>query len=191
MGKGRLEAFSDGVIAIIITIMVLELKPPHEPTWAALYAMWPKIVSYLLSFAFVGVYWTNHHHLVHTLKHAGGGVIWLNLHQLLWMSLIPLVTAWLGETYPASIPTVVYGVVMLFCGVAYYFLQVAIERQQNEAAMREAHRRQRRKGVMSLVGYSASLPLAYFGHVNVAIVIYFLIALSWARPERGFESSTR
>jgi uncharacterized membrane protein len=191
MGKGRLEAFSDGVIAIIITIMVLELKPPHEPTWAAMCGEWPKILSYLLSFAFVGVYWTNHHHLVHTLRHAGGAVIWLNLHLLLWLSLIPLVTAWLGETYPSSVPTLAYGIVMLMSGVAYALLQVAIARQQEEEHMQVTHRRHQRKGIFSLIGYAASLPLAATGHINGAIVIYFLIALSWARPERGFESSTR
>jgi uncharacterized membrane protein len=187
MGKGRIEAFSDGVIAIIITIMVLELKPPHEPTWTALCAMWPKLLSYLLSFAFVGVYWTNHHHLVHTLRNAGGAVIWLNLHLLLWMSIIPLVTAWLGETYPSSFPTVVYGIVMLMCGVSYSLLQLAIARQQADDHLRATHRRHTRKGVYSLIGYSLSLPLAYSGHVNAALVIYGLVALSWARPERGFE----
>ncbi len=191
MGKGRLEAFSDGVIAIIITIMVLELKPPHEPSWAALSAEWPKLLSYVLSFVFVGVYWTNHHHLVHTVRHAGGAVIWLNLHLLFWLSLIPIVTTWLGETYPASTPTLVYGLVMLMAGVAYYFLQLAIERQQREDGLRAAHRRHRRKGSLSLIGYAASLPLAYSGHVQLALVIYFLIAVAWARPERGFESSTR
>ncbi len=187
MGKGRLEAFSDGVIAIIITIMVLELKAPHEPTWAALSAAWPKLVSYLLSFAFVGVYWTNHHHLVHTVKHASGTVIWLNLHLLLWMSFIPIVTAWLGETYPAPLPTVVYGLVMLVTGFAYFFLQLAIEQQQHEDDTRAAHRRQRRKALFSVAGYATSLPLAATGHVNWAVAIYALIALSWARPERGFE----
>jgi uncharacterized membrane protein len=187
MGKGRIEAFSDGVIAIIITIMVLELKPPHEPSWAALCAEWPKLLSYLVSFAFVGVYWTNHHHLVHTLRHASGAVIWLNLHLLLWMSMIPVVTAWLGETYPASVPTLVYGIVMMMTGVAYALLQLAIARQQHDEGLREAHRRHKMKDFVSLVLYGTSLPLAATGHVNLAIVLYVLVALSWVRPERGFE----
>ena len=188
MGKGRLESFSDGVIAIIITIMVLELKPPHEPTWAALCVEWPKLLSYVLSFLFVGVYWTNHHHLVHTLKHAGGAIIWLNLHLLLWLSLIPLVTAWLGETYPAPIPTIVYGIVMLMAGVAYALLQLGIARQQEDERLRTTHRRHTRKGLYSLTGYALSLPLAATGHVNASIVIYALIAIYWARPDRGFEA---
>src|SRR6185295_6764062 len=132
MGKGRLEAFSDGVIAIIITIMVLELKVPHEATWHALAEGWPVFLSYVLSFYFIGVYWTNHHHLLHTVKHAGGKTIWANLHLLFWLSIVPFATAWLGETYPARAPTVFYGFVMFMAGTAYAFLARIIAGQQKD-----------------------------------------------------------
>jgi uncharacterized membrane protein len=183
MGKGRLEAFSDGVIAIIITIMVLELKVPHEPTWAALCERWPVFLGYLASFGFVGVYWSNHHHLIHTVRRAEPGIMWLNL--LFWMSLIPFVTAWLGESRLASVPTFAYGVVMLAAGIAYLFLQLAIAAQQTEERHRQAHKRQQWKGYVALVLYATGLPLAWTGHVYVAMAIFVAIALAWAVPDRG------
>jgi uncharacterized membrane protein len=187
MSKGRLEAFSDGVIAIIITIMVLELKVPHEPTWHALAQRWPVFMSYLLSFFFVGVYWTNHHHLLHTLKHVDGKIIWLNLHLLFWMSLIPFVTSWLGETRPEATPTFVYGIVMFMAGFAYQFLQRAIAAQRTEAEMRVAHEHQTRKGMLSIALYAAALTLSALHLTLLALALYLAVAIAWVLPERRFE----
>ncbi|HWE30957.1 MAG TPA: TMEM175 family protein [Polyangia bacterium] len=187
MGKARLEAFSDGVIAIIITIMVLELKTPEHATWAALCERWPILLSYVLSFFFVGVYWGNHHHLLHTLLRVDGKILWLNLHLLFWMSLIPFMTRWLGETYPAPAPTVAYGAVMLVCGVAYSLLQRAIAAQQTEEARRRAHRHQTRKAAFAIALYSSAMVLAWYGHVLVAVGLYVVVALSWTIPDRGLE----
>ena len=190
MGKGRLEAFSDGVIAIIITIMVLELKTPEHPTWAALCERWPIILSYLLSFFFVGVYWGNHHHLLHTLVRVDGKILWLNLHLLFWMSVIPFMTRWLGETYPAPVPTIAYGGVMLLSGIAYALLQRAIAAQQTDTARREAHRHQARKGIFSIVMYSTAMALAAYHHVLPAVGCYVVVALAWAIPDRAIERAT-
>src|SRR6186997_3111411 len=126
MGKGRVEAFSDGVIAIIITIMVLELRPPHEATIDALKPLWPVFLSYVLSFAYIGIYWNNHHHMLHTVKHVSGGILWANLHLLFWLSLFPIATAWIGENHVAPMPTALYGFVLLMAAIAYYILQRAI-----------------------------------------------------------------
>jgi uncharacterized membrane protein len=191
MGKGRLEAFSDGVIAIIITIMVLELKTPEHATWAALCERWPTALSYLISFFFVGVYWGNHHHLVHTLVRVDGKIIWLNLHLLFWMSLLPFMTRWLGETYPAAVPAIAYGGIMLLTGIAYAMLQRAIAAQQTDAARREAHRHQWRKAVFSIVVYSTGMALAVYHHALSAVACYTIVALAWAIPDRGIERATR
>ena len=167
--------------------MVLELKVPHEPTWAALGERWPCFSSYLPSFGFVGVYWANHHHLVHTVRHVEPRIIWLNLHLLFWLSLVPFVTAWLGESRLAPIPTFSYGVIMLIAGFAYLFLQLAIAAQQTDERHRRAHKRQQWKGYVALVLYSTGLPLAWTGHVYVAMALYIGIALAWAIPDRGLE----
>jgi uncharacterized membrane protein len=191
MGKGRLEAFSDGVIAIIITIMVLELKTPEQPTWAALCARWPIVLSYVLSFFFVGVYWGNHHHLVHTLKHVSGKILWLNLHLLFWMSLIPFMTRWLGESYPAPVPAMAYGGVMLLTGVAYSILQRAIAAQQTDEARRRAHRHQTKKAIFSIVMYATAMALAWWHHVLGAVACYVAVALAWTIPDRAIEHAAR
>ena len=191
MTKGRVEAFSDGVIAIIITIMVLELKTPEAPTWAALCAGWPVLLSYVISFFFVGVYWGNHHHLLHTLERVDGKILWLNLHLLFWMSLIPWATRWLGETYPAATPTMAYGALMLITGVAYSLLQRAIAAQQTDEARRAAHRHQAKKGVLSIILYSTAMALAAYRHVLGAVACYVVVALSWAIPDRGIERAAR
>ncbi len=191
MGKGRLEAFSDGVIAIIITIMVLELRTPEHATWAALCERWPTLVGYVLSFFFVGVYWGNHHHLLHTLVRVDGKIMWLNLHLLFWMSLIPFVTRWLGESYPATVPTIAYGAVTLLTGVAYTLLQRAIAAQQTDAARRAAHRHQWRKAIFSIVMYATGMGLGASRHVLVAVACYGAVALAWAIPDRGLEHAAR
>jgi uncharacterized membrane protein len=191
MGKGRLEAFSDGVIAIIITIMVLELKTPEHPTWAALCERWPIALSYVISFFFVGVYWGNHHHLVHTLVRVDGKIIWLNLHLLFWMSLLPFMTRWLGEAYPAAVPTIAYGAVMLITGIAYAMLQRAIAAQQTDAPRRAAHQHQWRKAIFSIVVYSTGMALATYHHALSAVACYTIVALAWAIPDRAIERLTR
>ena len=126
MGKGRLEAFSDGVLAVAITIMVLELKVPHDPTIAALIALWPVFLSYVLSFIYIGIYWNNHHHMLHATHHVTGGVLWANLHLLFWLSLIPFTTGWMGENHFAPLPTALYGGVLLMSAISYWLLQQCI-----------------------------------------------------------------
>jgi|SRR6185312_1403950 len=191
MTKGRIEAFSDGVIAIIITIMVLELKTPEHATWAALCERWPIMLCYVLSFFFVGVYWGNHHHLLHTLVRVDGKILWLNLHLLFWMSLIPFVTRWLGETYPATVPTIAYGAVMLITGIAYSLLQGAIAGQQTDELRRAAHRHQARKAIFSIVMYATAMVLAVWSHVLLAVACYVMVALAWAIPDRAIERAAR
>ena len=191
MGKGRIEAFSDGVIAIIITIMVLELKTPEHATWAALCERWPIVLSYVLSFFFVGVYWGNHHHLLHTLVRVDGKIIWLNLHLLFWMSLIPFMTRWLGETYPAPVPTMAYGALMLINGFGYTALQRAIAAQQTDEARRAAHHHQTSKALFSIFMYSAAMALAAYHHVLLALGCYVAVSLVWVIPDRAIERALR
>lgn len=167
--------------------MVLELKVPHEPTWHAVAQLWPTFLSYLLSFFFIGDYWVNHHHMLHTLHRVDGKLVWLNLHLLFWISLIPFVTAWLGETYPAAVPTLVYGAVMLMAGFAFSLLQAAIAAQQRDPRLGAAHARMRRKGMASLALYAVGLPLAWYGMVRTALVLYLLVAVAYFVPERAFE----
>ena len=130
MNKTRLEAFSDGVLAIIITIMVLELKIPHGTEWEALSPVIPNFISYVLSFVYLGIYWNNHHHLLHTVKHVSGGILWANLHLLFWLSLVPFTTGWMGENHFESIPVALYGVMLLMAAIAYYILQMTIQRNE-------------------------------------------------------------
>ena len=186
MGKARLEAFSDGVIAIIITIMVLELKVPHEPTVHALLERWPVFLSYLLSFVFVGIYWVNHHHLVHSVKHVTPGVTWANLHLLFWLSLVPFVTDWLGETRAEPVPTAIYGAVMVASGLAYLFLQKAIGLQQTDEAGKRAHARGSKKGVFALTCYFSAIALA-FVYPPLSVALFVAVALMWLVPDRAFE----
>lgn len=191
MGKTRLEAFSDGVLAIIIiiiiiTIMVLELKVPHEPSWHALLERWPVFLSYLLSFVFIGIYWGNHHHLLHSARKVTPGVLWANLHLLFWLSLVPFVTDCLGETRAEHVPTAVYGVVMVASGVAYQVLQSAIARQQTDAPGREAHARSTKKGLFAMAAYFSAIALAFVAPV-ASVGLYVLVALVWVVPDRTFE----
>jgi len=186
MKKGRLEAFSDGVIAIVITIMVLELELPAGDDLPALRERVPAFLSYVLSFAFLGIYWNNHHHLLHTAERVNGAILWANLHLLFWLSLVPFATAWLGEHHAAPLPTALYGFVLLCAALAYLVLQTSIICSQGESSALKAALGSDRKGRLSAAGYLAALPLA-FVHPGVAIAIYVAIALLWLVPDRRIE----
>jgi uncharacterized membrane protein len=182
MGTGRLEAFSDGVIAIIITIMVLELEVPHGGDLEALRPLLPVILAYVLSFVYVGIYWSNHHHLLHATERVNGVVLWANLHLLFWMSLIPFVTAWLGER-GGPWPTALYGVVLFMTAVAYVVLEWAIVAcQGKDSALATAVGRDR-KALLSLASYALAIALA-FAHERLAHLLYVAVAVSWFVPDR-------
>jgi uncharacterized membrane protein len=188
MGKTRLEAFSDGVLAIIITIMVLELKVPHDASAAALLNLWPVFLSYVLSFVYVGIYWNNHHHMLHTVHHVSGGILWANLHLLFWLSLIPFVTGWMGENHFAALPTALYGVVLLMAAIAYFILQAAIIRVHgSESVLRKAMGRDL-KGKISPVLYGSAIVIAFFNQW-LAGAIYAGVALMWLVPDRRIEKT--
>ncbi|MGE5182075.1 MAG: TMEM175 family protein [Acidobacteriota bacterium] len=183
MGKGRLEAFSDGVIAIIITIMVLELKVPHGAELADLEPIAPLFLSYLLSFTIIGIYWNGHHHMLHVAKRVDARIMWLNLHLLFWLSLIPVVTAWVGEHPRASVPASLYGVVFLLAAVAYNLLQRAIRagHADDEAIARVLGRTT--KGTISELMYASAIGLA-FVHPWIADAVYVAVAVMWFIPDR-------
>jgi uncharacterized membrane protein len=187
MTKGRLEAFSDGVIAIIITIMVLELKVPHGADWEALRPVLPRALTYVLSFLFVGIYWNNHHHMLHAADHVNGKILWANLHLLFWMSLIPFTTGWMGESHVAPVPTAVYGGVLLLAGIGYYVLErTIIATHGPHSRLAVAVGGNDRKGLLSTILYAAAVALA-FVHAWVAVAIYLLVALMWLIPDPRIE----
>jgi uncharacterized membrane protein len=186
MGKGRLEAFSDGVIAIIITIMVLELRVPEGSEPGLLVRLWPIFSSYVLSFVLIGIYWNNHHHLLHTVRHVSAGILWGNLHLLFWLSLVPFVTGWMGENHFAEWPVAVYGVVMLMAGVAYYILSRAIIYHHGpESTLRTAVGSDE-KGVVSVVLYALAIGLAFF-NLWVSMGLYITVAVMWLIPDQRIE----
>jgi len=187
MSKARLEAFSDGVIAILITIMVLELKVPHGADRAALEPLLPVFLTYVLSFVFLGIYWNNHHHMFHAVARVSGPILWANLHLLFWLSLVPFVTGWMGENHFAPLPTAVYGAVLLLAGVAYLILQRTIIAHQGPNSVLAAAVGEDVKGRTSALLYAAAIPLAFF-HEWIADVIYVLVALMWLVPDRRIES---
>jgi len=186
MGKGRLEAFSDGVIAIIITIMVLELKVPHGEEVAALVPLWPVFLSYVLSFVFIGIYWNNHHHLLHAIDSVNGTILWTNMHLLFWLSQVPFVTGWMGENHFAALPTALYGVVMLMCGAAYYFLVRAILAHHGRNSRIAEALGSDFKGKISVVMYVVAVPLAFVNRW-LAYAIYVAVAMMWFIPDRRIE----
>jgi len=186
MTKGRLEAFSDGVMAVIITIMVLELKVPHGDDVAALEPLVPVFLTYVLSFVFLGIYWNNHHHLLHATERVTGGVLWANLHLLFWLSLTPFVTGWMGENHFASLPTAAYGVVLLCAAIAYYILQTTIIRAQGPHSALAKAVGNDLKGKISPVLYAAAIPLAFVNEL-IADALYVLVALIWLIPDRRIE----
>jgi uncharacterized membrane protein len=186
MNKGRLEAFSDGVLAIIITIMVLELRMPHSGDIGSLHPLLPAILSYLLSFIYIGIYWNNHHHLLHTVKKVSGGILWANLHLLFWLSLVPAVTAWMGSNSFASTPTALYGAVLMMAAIAYYILQLAILEKQGSDSMLAKALGDDFKGKASIILYVAAIPLSFISQW-VAGGIYVLVAFIWLVPDKRIE----
>jgi uncharacterized membrane protein len=192
MPKSRLEAFSDGVIAIIITIMVLELEVPHGDSLRDLAERLPTFLAYLLSFVYVGIYWNNHHHMLHATERVSGGILWANLHLLFWLSLIPFVTAWCGARGLELTPTPVacYGIVLLLCAIAYTILQAAIIRAQGANSRLRAAVGGDRKGKISIALYVAAIALASFA-LWASVAIYIAVAVIWLAPDRRIESQLR
>lgn len=198
MTKTRLEAFSDGVIAIIITIMVLELKIPHGKveihgelvdgfSWKALMELWPSFLSYIFSFVSLGIYWGNHHHLLHTIKEVRGGILWANLHLLFWLSLVPFATAWMGENDFARNTVIVYTLLASACGLAYYILLMVIKKcNPHNQSLLDVLEKQSRKGLLSNVFYIMAFVAAFF-HAAVSGFFIVLVAIMWLMPDRNIE----
>src|SRR2546423_14615952 len=187
MTKTRMEAFSDGVLAIIITIMVLELKIPHHSNWEAVRPVIPVFISYILSFIIIGIYWGNHHHLLHTVGHVNSKMIWANLHLLFWLSLIPFATGWMGENNFDKITVAVYAAIQDLCGVAYFILLrvIANSHPKNEALLIPLQK-QTRKGMMSAIAYTLAIPAAFI-HPLISGIIFILVAVIWWIPDRNIE----
>jgi len=189
MNKNRLEAFSDGVIAIIITIMVLEIKTPHDSSWMALKEQLPVFLSYLLSFVFIGIYWGNHHHLISIISHVNAAIIWSNMNLLFWLSLIPFATGWMGENHFAQNTVVLYAILLLICGFSFTILQICVERvTKDNPKLVQAFSRVKQKGVFSLVCYLMSIVLAYYNTLFSAI-IFCVVAIRWLIPDKNIEKA--
>ena len=186
MGKGRLEAFSDGVLAVAITIMVLEMKVPHDVSTAALAKLWPVFFSYVLSFIYIGIYWNNHHHMLHATPKVNGGVLWANLHLLFWLSLFPFATGWMGENHFAALPTAVYGVVLLCAAYSYLVLQAAIVAADGPSSRVARAVGPDRKGLLSRLLYLAGI-VGAFWRPWIGWACYVAVALIWFIPDRRIE----
>jgi len=186
MNKSRLEAFSDGVLAVIITVMVLEMKSPRGTSLAALTAVIPVFLSYILSFIYIGIYWNNHHHLLHATQKVNGATLWANLHLLFWLSLIPFTTAWMGENHVAAWPVAIYGVVLLLAAVAYFLLTKALIRLHGRGSTLANSIGSDRKGKISIAIYAAAIPLA-FVQAWIAGAFYVIVAIMWLIPDRRIE----
>ena len=186
MNKGRMEAFSDGVLAVIITIMVLEMKSPRGPALAALRPVLPVLLSYLLSFVYIGIYWNNHHHLLHATQHVNGATLWANLHLLFWLSLIPFTTAWMNENHFEPWPVAVYGIVLLLAGTAYFILTQTLIRLHGRDSTLATSIGRDKKGKISILIYAAAIPLA-FVRSWIAGMGYILVAILWLIPDRRIE----
>jgi uncharacterized membrane protein len=186
MNKSRLEAFSDGVLAIIITIMVLEMKAPHDISLASLRPVVPILLSYVLSFVYIGIYWNNHHHLLHATQHVNGAVLWANLHLLFWLSLVPFATAWMGENGFSGWPVALYGIVLLSAGIAYYILTKTLIRLHGHSSALATSIGRDTKGKISIGIYAAAIPLALV-QSGIAGALYVLVAVMWLIPDRRLE----
>ena len=191
MGRTRLEAFSDAVIAIIITIMVLDLRPPESPSLSALIPILPVFFSYILSFIYIGIYWNNHHHLLHLCPKVNGSILWANLHLLFWLSLFPFVTGWLGENHFAALPGLLYGMVLLAAALAYWLLQSRIIALQGPQSPLAAAIGRDWKGKISPLLYLLGIAAAALGHPWPALAAYVLVALLWLVPDRRIERAVR
>jgi uncharacterized membrane protein len=188
MNKSRLEAFSDGVIAIIITIMVLEIKTPHDTSWKALLAQLPVFSSYLLSFIFIAIYWGNHHHLISVANHINAGIIWANMNLLFWLSLIPFATGWMGENQYAQNAVVLYAVLLMVCGLSFTILQICIERiTKSNPKLVQAFACLKRKGIFSIVCYLLAILLAYV-NTKFSAILFCIVSLRWLIPDKNIES---
>lgn len=191
MTKTRLEAFSDAVIAIIITIMVLELKVPHETTWNALSKLWPVFLSYAVSFLMLGIYWGNHHHLIHTIKEVRGGILWANLHLLFWLSLIPFATAWMGENDFEKNTVAAYALIADLCGGAYFILLMVMKNfNKDNVALLDLLKKQSKKGTTSCIIYTIAIPISLYNSLAGGILI-ILVAIMWLIPDRNIERSLK
>jgi len=186
MGKARLEAFSDGVLAIIITIMVLEMKVPHGNELSTLQPLIPVFLSYVLSFVYIGIYWNNHHHMLHTVQHVTGAILWSNLNLLFWLSLFPFVTGWMGENHFASAPSALYGLVLLLAAIAYWILQNAIIASQGKNSLLAKAVGKNFKGKLSTLLYAIAIPVSYYEQ-TISECIYVFVALIWLVPDRRIE----
>lgn len=189
MNKSRLEAFSDGVIAIVITIMVLEFKVPHGTQWPDLLPLWPVFLSYVLSFVNVGIYWNNHHHLLHATKQVNARILWANMNLLFWLSLMPFTTAWMGENHFAGIPVAFYALDLTLCGIGYIVLQAQIIQSQGADSLLRQAVGGDLKGKISMGSYVASIPLALFGLPGLAGVLLAAVALIWFIPDQRIEKT--
>ena len=188
MGRNRLEAFSDGVFAILITILVLDLKVPRAADFAALAPVLPVFLCYVLSFVYLAIYWNNHHHMLHLAPKVSGGILWANLHLLFWLSLVPFVTGWMGENHFAAVPTALYGVVLLMAAIAYFLLQGCIIARQGTGSPLAAAVGRDLKGRISPVLYLLALPAAFF-RPWIADALYVVVALIWLVPDRRIEQA--
>jgi uncharacterized membrane protein len=190
MSTGRMEAFSDGVIAILITVMVLELPTPHGTTWGALHGALPVLLTYVLSFVYLGIYWNNHHHMLQATNRVNGLILWANMHLLFWLSLVPFTTAWMGENHFAPVPTAAYGVVLLAAAVAYYTLQTVIIRDQGEGSLLASAVSRDLKGKLSPFLYITGIALSAVD-ARLSIAVYTVVALVWLIPDRRLERTIR
>ena len=187
MTKARLEAFSDGVIAIIITIMVLELKVPHDASWKVLEELWPVFLSYFVSFLNLAIYWGNHHHLLHTIKEVRGGIFWANFHLLFWLSLMPFATAWMGENHFQQNTVVIYAVLANLCGIAYYILLTVIKKcNPGNNELLSVLEKQLKKGIISKIIYTIAIPVAFF-KTAISGALIGLVAIMWLIPDKNIE----
>jgi len=191
MGTNRLEAFSDGVIAVIITIMVLEMKVPHGESMDALAPVMPPFLSYILSFVYLGIYWNNHHHMLHATRKVTGAMMWANLHLLFWLSLIPFTTGWMGENHFAALPSALYGVVLLMSAIAYWILEQLIIASQGPDSILKKAVRGDWKGKLSPVLYAIAIAAAFWHWVWLSLSLYVLVALLWLIPDRRIENTLR
>lgn len=191
MNRNRLEAFSDGVLAIIITIMVLEFKVPHSSEWVVLKPLIPKFISYLLSFLFIGIYWGNHHHLLHSVRQVSSAILLSNLNLLFWLSIVPFATAWMGENNFSTNTVVLYCVILLLAGFAFFVLFKSVEKNAHDIeALKDAFQVLNKKGIISQAGYAVSIPLAYV-HTYISGTIVLIIAVMWLVPDRNIERALK